>query len=47
MVSPHIAGPTCETLMRCGEFALQNIARYLRKESLEAEVSLEVYDRSS
>ena len=47
LVSPHIAGPTYETLPECGIMALRNIERYLRGERLEAEVDLNVYDRST
>lgn len=47
IVSPHIGGPTADCLSRCGDFALQNIARYLAGKPLEAVVTLEVYDRST
>lgn len=47
ILSPHIAGPTYEHYARCGEFALENIGRFLRGEPLEAEVDLDIYDRST
>jgi phosphoglycerate dehydrogenase-like enzyme len=47
IVSPHIGGPTADRYSRCGDFALQNIARYLAGKPLEAVVTLQVYDRST
>ncbi len=47
VLSPHIAGPTFDQYAPCGEFALQNIARYLRREPLHAVVTLADYDRST
>lgn len=47
VLSPHIAGPTLDQYARCGEFALENIARYLRGEPLRAVVTLEDYDRAT
>lgn len=47
LISPHIAGPTNDRLTACGEFARENVARYLRKEPLHAQVTLEIYDRST
>lgn len=47
ILSPHIAGPTYDQLPRCGELALKNIGRFLADEALEAEVSLEIYDRTT
>ncbi len=45
--SPHIGGPTFDQYPSCGEFALRNIARFVRGEPLLASVSLEEYDRST
>lgn len=45
--SPHIAGPTGDTLRNCGYHATANIQRYLNGEPLEAQISLEIYDRST
>lgn len=47
VLSPHIAGPTLDHYARCGEFALRNIARFVRGEPLEAVVTAEDYDRST
>lgn len=47
VLSPHIAGPTSDQFMRCGELARQNIAAYLQDKPLEAIVSLEIYDRAT
>jgi phosphoglycerate dehydrogenase-like enzyme len=47
VLSPHIAGPTFDQYARCGDFALQNITRYLRGEPLHAVVTLADYDRST
>jgi len=45
--SPHIAGPTFDTLPRCGDLALENLRRFLNDQPLEAEIDLEIYDRST
>lgn len=45
--SPHIAGPTGDQYRRCGELALANLARYRAGAPLEAEVTLEIYDRAT
>jgi phosphoglycerate dehydrogenase-like enzyme len=45
--SPHIAGPTQDSYRACGEFALQNIARFFTGEPVQSVVSLEMYDRST
>ncbi|HSI86156.1 MAG: NAD(P)-dependent oxidoreductase [Candidatus Methylacidiphilales bacterium] len=47
LLSPHIAGPTWDTYPLCGDFALENVDKYLRGETPEAVMSLEVYDRST
>lgn len=47
IISPHIAGPTLDVCPRVGVLAMENIGRYLRDEDLRAEVTLEVYDRST
>jgi phosphoglycerate dehydrogenase-like enzyme len=44
---PHIGSPTDDRLYQCGDFALANLGRYLRREPLMAVVSLDVYDRST
>lgn len=45
--SPHIAGPTFDTLPWCGDFARENLRRFLKGLPLEAEIDLEIYDRST
>ncbi len=47
LYSPHLAGPTFDSLPACGEFALRNVDHYLRGEPLESEIDLEIYDRST
>jgi phosphoglycerate dehydrogenase-like enzyme len=47
IVSPHIGGPTSDSYARCGEFALNNLQRYLKGQPVEGVVSLEIYDRST
>lgn len=47
VLSPHIGGPTADLYPRFGDFALANIGRFLRGESPEARVTLEIYDRST
>jgi len=47
LLSPHIAGPTEDTLPHVVEFALKNLQRYLKGEEIEGLVSLEIYDRST
>ncbi len=44
IVSPHIAGPAHKQFPLCGELALGNIDRFLRGESLECGVDLEILD---
>lgn len=45
--SPHVAGPTGDRLRHCGQLAIDNISHFLQNEPLEAEVTLESYDRST
>ena len=47
VLSPHIAGPTLDQYFRCGEHALQNIARFTRGEPLQAVVTVADYDRAT
>jgi len=47
IISPHIGGPTTDWFPNCGDFALENIRRYLAGESLEGVVTLGIYDRST
>lgn len=47
IMSPHIGGPTSDWYPRCGDFALNNIRRYLAGSPLEGLVTLEIYDRST
>lgn len=48
ILSPHIAGPTYSSFPRCGEFAVENVRRYLGgEEPLLAEISLKAYDRAT
>ena len=44
---PHLGGPTVDFRRNCGLFALNNLKRYLTGDPLEAEVSLEIYDRAT
>jgi phosphoglycerate dehydrogenase-like enzyme len=44
---PHVASPTDDRLYRCGDFALENIAHFLRGEPLSAAVNLDIFDRST
>jgi phosphoglycerate dehydrogenase-like enzyme len=47
VLSPHIGGPTYDHFPACGQLALENLARYLRGESLEARITPELYDRAT
>jgi phosphoglycerate dehydrogenase-like enzyme len=47
LLSPHVAGPTWETYPLCGAQALENLAAYLRGETPENLVTLEIYDRAT
>ncbi len=42
---PHIAGPTHDRKVLCGQLAVENLKRYSRDEKPEHVVDLEVYDR--
>jgi phosphoglycerate dehydrogenase-like enzyme len=44
---PHLGSPTDDRRYQCGDFALANLGRYLRGEPLGAQISLEIYDRST
>ena len=44
---PHVASPTDDRLHRCGDFALENLARYLDGTPLKARVDLDIFDRST
>ena len=45
--SPHIAGPTHDSYERCGQFAMENIHRFLNHNPLQAMVGKEIYMRST
>ena len=47
LLSPHIAGPARDAFGGLCQFALANLRRHLLGEPIEAEVTLEVYDRST
>ena len=47
LLSPHIAGPARDGFAGLCQFALANLQRYLLGEKIEAQVSLDVYDRST
>lgn len=47
LLSPHIAGPTLDSLPDCGQLALQNIRRYLDGLPIEAEITPEIFNRST
>ena len=47
LLSPHIAGPTGDWLHYCGDFALNNLERYLKGQPLSGVVTLEAYDRTT
>lgn len=47
LISPHIAGPTWDTFPCCGDHALDNLHRYLDREPLTDEVTVEIYDRAT
>lgn len=47
LLSPHIAGPTRDSYAQCGQFALANIARYVRGELPCSLVTKEMYLRST
>jgi phosphoglycerate dehydrogenase-like enzyme len=47
LLLPHLGGPTKDRRRDSGEFALANLRRYYAGQPLEAEVTLEVYDRAT
>jgi phosphoglycerate dehydrogenase-like enzyme len=47
VMSPHIAGPTSDQMVRCGELAMRNIAAYFGGQPLSARVTLDIYDRAT
>jgi phosphoglycerate dehydrogenase-like enzyme len=47
VLSPHIAGPAEDSLPVLWDFAMENLRRYLNGETLDALVTLDVYDRST
>lgn len=47
ILSPHIAGPTHDYFEECGQYALRNIARYLRGETPLSLIDTTIYDRST
>lgn len=47
LLSPHVAGPIWETYPLCGARAMENIEKYLRGETPENRVTLEIYDRTT
>lgn len=44
---PHLGGPTKDRRRDCGLLGFENLQRYAQGRPLEAEVSLEVYDRAT
>ncbi|CAM2954198.1 hydroxyacid dehydrogenase [Rariglobus hedericola] len=47
LLSPHIAGPTWDAFPLCGDHALTNLQRYLNREPLTDEITVEIYDRAT
>ena len=47
VLSPHIGGPTLDLYPKFGDFAQANILRFLRGELPVAQVTPEIYDRST
>jgi phosphoglycerate dehydrogenase-like enzyme len=47
LYSPHVGGPTGDQFRRCGEQALANLDRFYGGAPLQAEVTLEIYDRAT
>jgi len=45
VLSPHIGGPTLDARQACGQFALDNVCRFLSGQNVEAQVTLDIYDR--
>lgn len=44
---PHLGGPTKDRRRDCGLLGFENLRRYLNAQPLEAEVTLDVYDRAT
>ncbi len=47
ILSPHIGGPTSDSYVCCGEFALKNLQNYFSGQPLEGLVTLPIYDRTT
>lgn len=47
VLSPHIAGPTLDWYVRCGQFAVENIRRFLCGDRPVALIDQTIYDRST
>lgn len=47
LLSPHVAGPTWETYPLCGKQAMERLEAYLRGETPENRVTLDIYDRAT
>jgi phosphoglycerate dehydrogenase-like enzyme len=47
LLSPHVAGPTWETYPVCGTQAIERLDAYLRGETPENRVTLDIYDRAT
>ena len=47
LLSPHCAGPTHDAYPLCGDFAMENLRRYLagNRDRMQGIVTLEIYDR--
>jgi len=45
LLSPHLAGPTSNAFSVAGNFAMENLRRYLSGEKTEGVVTLEAYER--
>jgi len=44
---PHLSGPTTDRRCDAGQFALENLQRYLRAQALQALITVETYARST
>jgi len=49
LLSPHIAGPTMDSLPLCGDLAISNLRHYLsgQTDQIKGLVTLEIYDRTT
>lgn len=47
ILSPHIAGPTVDQLPNCGALVKRNLRAFYAGAALEAQVTLEIYDRAT